>query len=201
MIAESRVCGNGTVSTDSSELFLNHRHLEVDIGCGNALFLTALAKRYPATNFIGIEQRTEHVRRARNRKDSLELPNLFIVNAHAISFVLGTLKCESVHTFYINFPDPWPKRKHRRRRLLTAEFLKLLHSRLTENGFVHIATDDEDYYKFIRMQAAVTSYLWSSIRDRTVTRFVHEDLRTRYEEQFQREGKTLHYLELKKHSD
>ena len=96
------------------------------------------------------------------------------------------------------FPDPWPKRRHQRRRVVTADFLALLNARLCARGLVYLATDDRDYFAQMKGASEVTSPFWFSVRERVNQRFTRENFKTNYELKFEKAGKDLYYLELQK---
>jgi len=119
--------------------------LEVEIGSGKARFLIESARRNGAHDFLGIELSLSYYRLCRDRIAKSGLPNARAARADARRFVENALPPESVRTFHIYFPDPWPKKRQRKRRLLDSVFLEILASRLETGGLLRIATDHEDY--------------------------------------------------------
>lgn len=128
------------------KIFDPNKPLEVDLGCGKGRFLLARAKANPNSNFLGIDRLLRRLRKV-NRKISREgLANVRLLRieaSYAVEYLLPPL---SVSTFYIFFPDPWPKRRHARRRLFTKSFPGSLHKTLLQGGHVHLATDHADYF-------------------------------------------------------
>jgi len=121
--------------------------LQVDLGCGDGSFLCELASRYPDKDFLGIERLVGRVAKA--CKKAATLKNVRILNVES-SYAVGYLLPErSVETFYLLFPDPWPKRRHQRRRIVKADFLDSIHRALADDGFFRIATDQLDYFEQI----------------------------------------------------
>lgn len=122
------------------------RPLEVELGCGKGRFILARAKANPGTNFLGIDRLLARLRKV-DRKISREgLSNVRLLRieaSYAVEYILPPL---SVSTFYIFFPDPWPKRRHARRRLFMKPFLDSLHTILLSEGHIHLATDHLDYF-------------------------------------------------------
>ena len=122
--------------------------LHVDLGCGDGDLLCELARRHPERNFLGIEKLPGRV--AKTCRKSAALGNvrvLMVESAYAIRYLIPE---RSVETVYLLFPDPWPKRRHHRRRILTADFLDAIHRALVADGTFHIATDQLDYFQQIQ---------------------------------------------------
>jgi len=124
--------------------------LEVDVGCGKGRFLAARAKASPDSNFLGIDRLLVRLRKVDKKiaRDGLQNVRLLRIEAsYAIQHLLppGCVSC-----FYVFFPDPWPKRRHHRRRLFTPAFLDSLHTALGKSGIVHVVTDHLPYAESIR---------------------------------------------------
>jgi tRNA (guanine-N7-)-methyltransferase len=133
------------------KIFGRQAPLHVDLGCGDGAFLCVLAQRLPDTNFLGIERLSGRVRSAALRAASLDnVRFLQIESLYAVDYLLPT---GSVETFYLLFPDPWPKRRHHRRRIVTPDFLNSVHVALEQNGVIYIATDHFDYFRKIKETA------------------------------------------------
>jgi tRNA (guanine-N7-)-methyltransferase len=130
---------------DLEKIFGRSAPLHVDLGCGDGAFLCAMAERTPEKNFIGIERLLRRVRRATRKA----LDNVRILRQETFHVVRHLLPPGSVEAFYLLFPDPWPKRRHHRRRIVTPEFLSALAEALENQGTIHIATDQRDYFEQI----------------------------------------------------
>ncbi len=130
--------------------FGNDRPVEIDVGSGRGLFLVDAAQSRPDVNFLGIEIDYAVARRAAKRLQKRALPNARIIGGDARSFLAHCVPAESVAAVHIYFPDPWWKRKHLRRRLITDEFVSILAGILQPGGLVHAWTDVEDYFAVIR---------------------------------------------------
>src|SRR5213596_394967 len=137
-----------------AKIFERDAPLHVDLGCGDGSFLCALAQRMPDKNFLGIERLLNRVRVSARKAATLDNVRLLRVeSSYAVRYLLPT---ESVERFYLLFPDPWPKRRHHRRRIVTPDFLGSIHAALEKNGVIYIATDHLDYFRKIRKIAAST---------------------------------------------
>ena len=133
---------------DLDKIFGRKAPLHVDLGCGEGSFLCALAQRMPDRNFLGIERLLNRIRTSARKAATLDNVRLLRVeSSYAVRYLLPA---ESVETFYLLFPDPWPKRRHHQRRIVTPEFLNSIQVALQKNGSIHIATDDIDYFGKIK---------------------------------------------------
>ena len=122
------------------------RRLEVDLGCGKGRFLLAHAARHPQTNFLGIDRMLRRIRAVDNRARRLDLDNIRLMRVEAYYAVAYLLPPGAVDTYYIFFPDPWPKKRHHKRRLVTAGFIETLQASLIAGGCIFFATDFKDYF-------------------------------------------------------
>ena len=144
---------------DLSQVFSRPAPLEIDIGCGDGAFLAAQAERFPERNFLGLEKLFGRVRRACKKASRLALPNLRVLrieSGYAIQYLLPPASVDVVHLL---FPDPWPKKKHRRRRMVTADFLALVQRVLVPDGRFRIATDQKDYFEASRELITPTAFV------------------------------------------
>ncbi|MEF3255762.1 MAG: tRNA (guanosine(46)-N7)-methyltransferase TrmB [Deferribacterales bacterium] len=119
-------------------------NFNVEIGIGNGEFITHYASERKNENFLGFEIYRKIFRKARARVQKNNLKNVRLIQYDA-SFFVPLLQDNSVLNFYINFPDPWPKKKHNKRRLLKDQFLKIIAKKLVKGGKLFIATDHVDY--------------------------------------------------------
>ena len=139
---------------DLEKIFRRKAPLHVDLGCGDGCFLCALAQRLPDKNFRGIERLSGRVRSSARKAASLD--NVRLLQMESLYAVRYLLPAESVETFYLLFPDPWPKRRHHRRRIVTPDFLNSVHAALQQNGVIYVATDHIEYFRKIRKTAEST---------------------------------------------
>ena len=174
---------------DLEKVFGRKAPLHVDLGCGDGSFLCALAQRLPDKNFLEIERLSGRVRSAARKAASLD--NVRLLQMESFYAVRYLLPAESVETFYLLFPDPWPKRRHHRRRIVTPDFLKSIHAALEHNGAIYIATDYLDYFRKIRETAeAIPGF---AIDD------PHVDLpQSKFGLAFRQKGAPIHWLALRK---
>jgi tRNA (guanine-N7-)-methyltransferase len=133
---------------DPDKIFGRAAPLQVDLGCGDGTFLCALAAQAQQKNFLGIERLAGRVRSA-SRK-AARLGNVRVLQVESNYAVRYLLPLGSVEAFYLLFPDPWPKRRHHRRRIVTSDFLRAISGALVKNGMLHVATDQPDYFQHTR---------------------------------------------------
>lgn len=174
---------------DLIAIFGRNAPLHVDLGCGEGSFLCELARRHPEKNFLGIERLAGRV--TKSCQNAAAIDNVRILHADSSYAVRYLLPKRSVETFYLLFPDPWPKRRHHRRRIVTREFLDSSHVALEENGLFHIVTDHIDYFREIE-RLIQNHFLF-------VNASLGEALPlTRFERRFRAEGAPIHRLVLRK---
>ncbi len=174
---------------DLEKIFRRKALLHVDLGCGDGSFLCALAQRLPDKNFLGIERLLSRIRSSVRKAASLD--NVRLLQMESSYAVRYLLPAESVETFYLLFPDPWPKRRHHRRRIVTPDFLNSVHAALEQNGVIYIATDHLDYFRKIKKTAESTPGF--AIDDADV------DLpQSKFGLAFRQEGAPIHWLALRK---
>ncbi len=131
---------------DLAEIFPAAQLLEVELGCGDASFLVEYARRHPDRNFIGIERLLGRLRKLDRKGRRAALTNLRGVQIESSYFLKYLLPPRSASGLHIYFPDPWPKKRHRKNRLINESFPHLAVAALAPGGVVYLRTDDEDYF-------------------------------------------------------
>jgi len=127
-------------------LFRQPQPLEVELGCGDASFLVDYAGRSPARNFIGVERLLGRLQKLDRKGRRAGLTNVRGVRIESAYFLCHLLPPKSAQALHIYFPDPWPKKKHRRHRLVNEPFPDLARTVLAPGGCVFLRTDDADYF-------------------------------------------------------
>jgi tRNA (guanine-N7-)-methyltransferase len=189
---------NYFVHVDLVRVFGRAAPLEVDLGCGDGSFLTALALQDRHKNFLGTERLVGRVRSACRKIAQAGLTNVRILRVETSYAVAHLLPEQSVDRFHLLFPDPWPKRRHNRRRVVTAEFLDSIHRALISNGTLHIATDQADYFEQIRLLALQSGFVIVDLAA-SPARTVDLPL-TAFEKKFREQGLPIYRLLLRKMS-
>lgn len=129
-----------------AQLFPKPQSLEVELGCGDASFLAEYARRQPQNNFIGVERLLGRIQKLDRKGRRAGLTNLRGVRIESAYFLHYLLPLHAASALHIYFPDPWPKKKHRRHRLINEKFPALAHAALARGGVVYLRTDDTDYF-------------------------------------------------------
>jgi tRNA (guanine-N(7)-)-methyltransferase len=123
--------------------------VEVEIGCGNGRFLCRASAERPAHLFVGIERSEAFARRSRDRMVKHGVANVRIVRADAPTFLESHFSPGSLHDLHVYFTDPWPKRRHARRRIFQPTFIEQLHRLLRPGGRVFVKVDLHWYFEEI----------------------------------------------------
>ncbi|MHC4110350.1 MAG: tRNA (guanosine(46)-N7)-methyltransferase TrmB [Planctomycetota bacterium] len=124
--------------------------VHIEIGTGKGGFLLNEAKNQPDANFLGIEWASRYYRYAVDRIGRWGLKNIRIIRTDAVLLLTDFVPDDSVDCFHIYFPDPWPKKRHHKRRLFCANNLKHLLRGLKTGGRLKIATDHAEYFEVIK---------------------------------------------------
>ena len=149
-IARDLIFSTYGISFSRSELNLEflfpHRQkliLEIGFGMGDATL--EIAEQNPDVNFIGIEVHPPGVGRVLSQIEKKGLSNLRVIEHDAVEVLQHMFPDASINGIHIFFPDPWPKKRHHKRRLINSTLLTLMEAKLIDDGYVHIATDWQEY--------------------------------------------------------
>jgi tRNA (guanine-N7-)-methyltransferase len=130
-------------------LFGRRAPVVLEIGFGNGETLVQQAQNSPEQNFIGIEVHEPGVGHCLLKAQDVGIKNLKLISHDAIEVLREQIPSGSLQRVNLYFPDPWPKKRHHKRRIVQPDFLALIHDRQTENGALHIATDWANYAEHI----------------------------------------------------
>lgn len=170
--------------------------LEVDLGCGDGAFLVGLAQQNPERNFLGVERMLGRVRSACRKIGQRGLTNARVVQFEILHAVQQLLPRDSVDRFHLLFSDPWPKRRHQNRRVVTVEFLRAISRALRLEGELRIATDQADYFAEIERVAQQVPAL-----HRTTAAEETDLPLTTFEKRFRETGAEIYRLRLRKSAE
>jgi tRNA (guanine-N7-)-methyltransferase len=173
---------------DWSALFGNDHPVEIEIGMGKGTFITDQAKARPDTNFLGIEWARWFWRYATDRLRRNNCVNARTIRAEAGFFLREFVRDGSVATMHVYFPDPWPKARHHKRRLIQPPFLLQVHRILATGGSLRVVTDHAEYFEQIR-QVVTASPLKVISYDRPGSAGEGEFVGTNFERKYRREGR------------
>lgn len=130
---------------DLQQLFSNDAPTTLEIGFGNGASLAEMAINAPERNFVGIEVHPPGIGNLLRLIGEQQLKNIRILDDDAVEILQQRITAEALDRVQLYFPDPWHKKKHHKRRIVNAEFVSLVASRLQANGVFHMATDWEHY--------------------------------------------------------
>ena len=131
---------------DPARLFPITQPLEVELGSGDGSFLVDYARRHPGRNFIGVERLLGRIRKTDRKGRRAGLTNLRGVRIESSYFLEYLLPAHAAAAIHVYFPDPWPKRKHLKNRLLNARFSEIARQTLAPGGVVYLRTDHVEYF-------------------------------------------------------
>jgi len=132
---------------DWLRIFPTTQPVEVELGSGDGSFLAQYAKLHPERNFLGVERLLGRLRKLNKKAMRADLTNVALLRLEASYLMEFLVARESIEALHIYFPDPWPKRKHRKNRLVNERFTDVAFNALKPGGIVYLRTDDLDYFE------------------------------------------------------
>lgn len=139
----------GEKRLDFAELFGNGHPVIMEIGFGNGEATWQMARAHPEENYLGVEVHKPGVGRLLLKIEEHELVNVRIACDDAVEILRHQVGDDTLDGVRIYFPDPWPKKRHNKRRIIQAPFIELLARKMREGGILHLATDWEPYAEFM----------------------------------------------------
>jgi tRNA (guanine-N7-)-methyltransferase len=146
---------------DYPALFGNSNPVTVEIGFGAGIATAELAQANPGRNYLGLEVYRAGIGRLLWEIGRRGLSNIRIIEHDAVESLEGMIGDGSIDAFHIFFPDPWPKKRHHKRRLITRPFTDLLAEKLRGGGYVYMVTDWEDYAGWAMAELSATPLLFN----------------------------------------
>jgi len=198
---QERYIAEGDRVIEQEALFGRQAPLRLEIGFGHGRFLSQMAASHPDTDFIGIEQNRLRVTKTAHKSGGLALHNVRLFEGDAQSFLRDRLATSSLERVYVLFPDPWPKQRHRRRRLLNRAVLYELARVLVPGGVLVMASDFQQYVFRTLSNCSTLPGVWHNRYQPTGYRF---DIPTRFPTVFEthrrRDGYRIAYLQMERTS-
>lgn len=173
-----------------SHLFNNNNEIHLEIGMGKGDFIYEMAKSYPNINFIGIEKYTGVLARALKKYPN-PLPNLKVINLDALN--LNEVFDREISTIYLNFSDPWPKKRTIKRRLTSDVFLSIYDSIFKSNKKIIMKTDNIDLFQYSLVSLSEYGYILKNV-NLDLTNSDIPNIKTEYEKRFIEKGYKINYL-------
>jgi len=135
---------------DFEKVFGRCASVHIEIGSGKGTFLVSQAQTRPDVNFLGVEWARKYYRFAVDRIGRWELKNVKLIRTDAADFIIRFVPESSVAFYHIYYPDPWPKKRHHKRRFVCPRNIEHLIHTLVPGGIIQIATDHEEYFEQIK---------------------------------------------------
>lgn len=176
------------------ERFGNDRPIHIEIGMGKGRFITGMAEKNPEINYIGVEMQVSVVSFALDKVLEKELPNVQLLHVDG-SALTEYFADSEVDQIYLNFSDPWPKKRHEKRRLTSPEFLKVDQEILRPAGEIHFKTDNQGLFEY-----SLASFSKFGMTIQQVWLDLHhsdyaDNIMTEYEEKFSTRGQRIYRVE------
>lgn len=180
-------------------VFKNQQPLVLELGCGRGEYTVGMAKAFPDRNFIGIDIKGARIWRGAKTVQEEQIPNAAFLRTR-IEFIESCFGNQEVDEIWITFPDPQPKEKRTKKRLTSTNFLSRYRQFLKNEGIVHLKTDSRELYEYTLSLIHLNQLdlltdcpdLYASFPEDSIL-----GIKTRYEEIFTREGKTITYLKFR----
>jgi tRNA (guanine-N7-)-methyltransferase len=170
----------------------------LELGFGRAELLLELASQNPERVYLGVEVSRKRVLKAGKRAEKRELRNVFMIHAPAEYVLERVLPPAVVEEAWINCPDPWPKKRHWRRRLVQSPLVELLARALVPGALLHISTDHEGYRDWIADVMAKQSAFLNLHAPAAFVGTRPERRETAYEAEWRAEGRTMAYFDYRR---
>jgi tRNA (guanine-N7-)-methyltransferase len=183
---------------DWQEVFGNSNPLSLEIGFGNGRFLIEIAAINPHLNFLGIDFYHKGIRKLVTRINKLQIQNIRILYGDARDRIPRIFKAGQLDAIYINFPDPWPKKRHIKRRLIKPNFISMLTTKVIPDGHIHLATDSESYANEMMQTLSDATGLKNCYGSGSFRKLREDFPQSKYERNFINAGEKIFYLEFQK---
>jgi tRNA (guanine-N7-)-methyltransferase len=182
---------SGLELLDFRQLFGNSNPVVLEIGSGKGRFLLNSAAARPDVNFIGIEKSLHYHRVIVHRTERAGLANVRVINHDAFAVLSRMFPSGSLSEIHIYFPDPWPRPRERKRRLIREEVLEQMERVLSRTGFGVYVTDYAEYFeKSVPLLSEFFSVEAGELRD--------GDPRTNYEAKYRQQGRRIYQITFRK---
>ncbi len=161
---------------------------------GKGQFITEMAKAHPEINYIGVEMQISVVSIALDKMIEQEIPNLQLLHVDG-SALTNYFADNEVDQIYLNFSDPWPKKKHEKRRLTSKAFLAVDEQILRPNGEIHFKTDNQGLFEYslasFSQYGMIIKQVWLDLHNSSF----ENNIMTEYEEKFSSRGQRIYRVE------
>ncbi len=183
------------VPPDWDEVYGRSRPLRVEIGFGRSEFLIEVALSHPAFNYLGFEYSRRRVNRFLKKVHRVGVENIRTVCRDASTVLEHMVPPQRVDRFYILFPDPWPKRRHAKKRFVQERNVRVLVDRLLPAGGISLRTDDADYARQMLEVLDACPALGNLAGSGTFSPQPRDPFKTLYQAKWEEEGRNIFFLE------
>ncbi|EOS7786441.1 tRNA (guanosine(46)-N7)-methyltransferase TrmB [Enterococcus hirae] len=177
-----------------NELFGNEQPIHIEIGMGKGQFITGMAKAHPEINYIGVEMQVSVVSIALDKLIEQPLPNLKLLHVDG-SALTEYFADSEIDQIYLNFSDPWPKKRHEKRRLTYHTFLAVDEQILRSKGEIHFKTDNQGLFEYslasFSQYGMIIKQVWLDLHQSKY----EGNIMTEYEEKFSSRGQRIYRVE------
>ena len=178
------------------EEFQNDNPIHIEIGMGRGDFVIGMAKLHPEVNYIGIEIYDSVIYKAVKKLEEEELTNIRFVRLDAT--IIEEVFDKEVSRIYLNFSDPWPKKKHTKRRLTSQEFLTRYDKVFKDDKEIYQKTDNNDLFEFSMESLKKHGYELSEVTRDLYSNMIEGNVATEYEKKFVKDGIKINRLVAKR---
>lgn len=179
-----------------SKIFSNSNPIHIEIGMGKGDFIIENALKYPNINFIGIEKYDSVIVRAIEKLENKDIPNLKLIREDAL-FIDKIFKKE-IECLYLNFSDPWPKKRHESRRLTSQIFLQKYDLIFKKNKKIIMKTDNRHLFEYSIKSFTDYGYKINDLKLNLYEEDTKFNIQTEYEKKFVSKGLIIYYCEVEK---
>ncbi|MBD8069016.1 tRNA (guanosine(46)-N7)-methyltransferase TrmB [Bacillus sp. PS06] len=176
------------------QVFENNQPIYIEVGTGKGQFITEMAKAHPTINFIGIELQESVIVSALDLAIAADISNLKLLNVNAED-LLNYFDQNEVSRVYLNFSDPWPKKRHAKRRLTYRTFLEMYETILNSDGEIHFKTDNRGLFESSLMSFSDYGMLLTYVSLDLHNSEYEGNIMTEYEEKFSKMGHPIYRSE------
>lgn len=179
-------------------IFGNQNPLALEIGCGIGDFVVKTATQRPEWNFIAVDFYNKGCFKTCRRVEKHELTNVRVLREEARKVITEWIPKQSLQAVFINCPDPWPKQRHRKRRLVNAEFVSFLRNYMVPGGDFYFATDFDDYGTSVAEMMTGVEGFENMLAPDCFRHDIPGYHRTKYMLKFMAEGKQIYFVHYRK---
>ena len=177
------------------KVFGNNNPIYIEIGMGKGDFIVNNAKMYPDINFIGIEK-FDSIMALAIKKIDVELPNLRLIRMDAMD--IDKVFNKEISKIFLNFSDPWPKKRHTNRRLTSGKFLSLYDNVFVNEKVIEMKTDNQGLFEYSLISFNENGYLLKELSLDLHNSLIENNIMTEYEKKFSEKGMRIYYVKVVK---